>query len=260
MALSASVPLVDVVILTWNDGGLLDVAVASALESEGVDVRVWVVDNGSDPPAMVADDSRVALVRNAANRGVARGRNQGAAAGDAPLVCFLDSDARLHPATLRSLADELASDHVGLAAPVITSMSPRSSAGRAPSLARKVARALNLTSVYAGTPHPRDAVSWPVEFAIGACQLVRRTAFEGVGGLDESYFYGPEDVDLCLRIRAAGWRIVQVAAARCDHPARRRFRKVLTVRGFQHGLAVLRHLWRHRGHRSSSRAWEPSTS
>jgi GT2 family glycosyltransferase len=252
--------VVDVVILTWNDGPLLERAVASALGSQAVDVRVWVVDNGSEPPAATADDPRVAVIRNEVNRGVARARNQGAAAGDAPLVCFLDSDARLHPTALRALADALASDGVGLAAPVISSMDPRASAGRAPSLARKAARALSLTSRYAGTPHPAEAASWAVDFAIGACQLIRRSAFEAVGGLDESYFYGPEDVDLCLRLAQAGWTIVLVGAAHCDHPARRRFRKVLTRRGMQHAVAVARHLWRHRHHRSSRGAWQPSTS
>ena len=91
-----------------------------------------------------------------------------------------------------------------------------------------------------------EAATWSVDFAIGACQLMRRVAFEGVGGLDESYFYGPEDVDFCLRLRDAGWEIVQAGDARCIHPPRRRNRKVLTRRGVAHGWAVVRHLARHR--------------
>ena len=57
-------PEVDVVILTWNDGPLLDAAVDSALVSQGVDVRVFVVDNGSDPPATVvaSDEHTVAFL------------------------------------------------------------------------------------------------------------------------------------------------------------------------------------------------------
>ena len=99
--------MIDVVILTWNDGPMLDTAVQSALTSRDVDVRVIVVDNGSDPPAAVPADSRVTLVINTENRGVAAGRNQGARLGDAPLVCFLDSDARLHPDTLSHLVSAL---------------------------------------------------------------------------------------------------------------------------------------------------------
>jgi GT2 family glycosyltransferase len=85
-----------------------------------------------------------------------------------------------------------------------------------------------------------------VDFAIGACQLFRRSAWEEVGGIDESYFYGPEDVDFCLRLRRRNFRIVQVADALCDHPPRRRNRRLLTIRGLRHAGAVTRYLIRRR--------------
>src|SRR6188474_461541 len=97
--MNATRPTVDVVILSWNDAELLDVAVASALASKDVAVEVVVVDNGSDVvPVLPAGRTR--LVRNEVNRGVAAGRNQGVAAGSAPFVLLLDSDARLEPDAL----------------------------------------------------------------------------------------------------------------------------------------------------------------
>lgn len=247
-------PLVDVVVLTWNDGELLGAAVDSALASEGVEVRVHVIDNGSEPRATVRPDPRVTLARNDANRGVAPARNQGAAAGRAPYILFLDSDARLRPGTLGALVGPLeASSAVALTAPVFAGQAPEQSAGRAPSLADKARRLLDLRSDYRPMrpadrgPGTADAgSSWEVDFAIGACQLVRRVAFDALGGFDESYFYGPEDVDLCLRLRESGFRVVQVGAAECEHPPRRRNRRLATKRGVQHASAVVRHLWRHR--------------
>jgi len=237
---------VDVVILTWNDGELLAGAIESALDSEGVDVRVVVVDNGSDPLAVVPCDRGVTLIRNPANVGVAAGRNHGAAVAAAPYVCFLDSDARLLPRTLAGLVEALeSSPDVALAAPVFRGQQPEASAGRAPTLAVKALRVLGLRDTYRPVPH--RGPSWDVDFAIGACQLVRRERFEAVGGFDQAYFYGPEDVDLCLRLRRAGSRVLQVGPAACDHPARRRNRGLLTRRGLQHARAVARHLWRHRG-------------
>lgn len=237
---------VDVVILTWNDGELLNQAIESALASEGVDVRVIVVDNGSDPGAVVPCDRGLSLIRNPVNVGVAPGRNQGAAVAGAPYVCFLDSDARLLPDTLARLVEALeTSPGAALAAPVFSGQRPEASAGRAPTLTVKALRVLGLRDTYQAMPHPGP--SWDVDFAIGACQLVRRDSFVAVGGFDESYFYGPEDVDLCLRLREAGSRVVQVGPARCDHPPRRRNRGLFTRRGLQHALAVTRHLWRHRG-------------
>ncbi|MFN8050905.1 MAG: glycosyltransferase family 2 protein [Acidimicrobiales bacterium] len=238
-----TVPVVDVVILTWNDGPRLERAVESALGSTGVDVRVVVVDNGSDEPVTVP--AGVALVRNDENRGVAAARNQGARLGSAPYLLLLDSDAELRPDCLARLVAELGDDGVAMAAPVFVDQRPTDSAGAAPTFRVKAERALNRRDGYEPTGDT-TAPSWDVDFAIGACQLVRRSAWDAVGGLDETYFYGPEDVDFCLRLGAAGHRIRQVAAAACLHPPRRRHRNLMTVRGAQHGVNVVRHLWRHR--------------
>ncbi len=232
-------------ILTWNDGALLDRAVESALSARSL-ASITIVDNGSEPPAQVVDDPRIRLLRNETNQGVARGRNQGARVGSAPFVCLLDSDAELGPGSLDRLADALeAHASVALVAPVFLDQQAEASGGRAPTLLRKVSRAMGLTTHY-GTMRPDGAVMWDVEFAIGACQLVRREAFDAVGGLDESYFYGPEDVDFCLRLRETGWRVVQVAGPKVHHPARRRNRRAFTARGLRHGASVLRYLWRRR--------------
>ena len=74
-----------------------------------------------------------------------------------------------------------------------------------------------------------------------------RSVFDEVGGLDETIFYGPEDVDFCLRVKAAGHRVVQVGGVEVRHPPRRANRKPLTARGLKHGITIVRHLWRHRG-------------
>jgi GT2 family glycosyltransferase len=242
---SLPAPAVDVVILTWNDAALLDAAVASTREQDGVDVTVIVVDNGSEPPARTGPD--VTLRRSDTNLGVGGGRNLGTRAGSAPYVCLLDSDARLRPQALRRLlAPLLTDDTIGLTAPVFSGQPPEASAGRAPTLRRKLARVLNRTDRYESTPAQGSASWWDVDFAIGACQVFRRDAFTAVGGIDESARFGPEDVDFCLRVREAGWRVVQVDGPACDHPPRRNSRRLLTRRGVDHAAAFARHWWRHR--------------
>jgi N-acetylglucosaminyl-diphospho-decaprenol L-rhamnosyltransferase len=243
-------PQIDVVVITWNDDpAVLGAAIASAQASAGVDVQVVVVDNGSSPAVTVPDG--VALLRNNTNLGVSRARNQGVRSGTAPLVCLLDSDARLLPDTLRALVAQVQGDVV-LAAPVFTDQPPEASGGRAPGMARKLLRVSGVTSAYGGM-RPDGAQTWPVDFAIGACQLFRRDAFESAGGLDETYFYGPEDVDFCLRLRAGGGVVVQTATTTCHHPPRRRNRRVLSRSGLRHGVAVLRYLWRRRGIEAGAR-------
>jgi len=247
------VTAVDVVVLTWNDDpAMLDVALDSALEQQSCAVRLFVVDNGSAPPAVVADE-RAQVLRQDENLGVGGGRNVGARAGAAPFVCFLDSDARLHDGALAALLAPMVADPaVGLTAPVFTGQRPEASGGRPPTLRRKMARALNRTDLYEPTPGQGVGTSWDVDFAIGACQVFRREAFDVVGGLDESASFGPEDVDFCLRIRQAGWRVLQVASGGCDHPPRRAFKGLASARGLRHSAAVVRHLWRHRARSSAA--------
>ena len=245
-------PDVDVVILTWNDGELLATAVDSALHSEDVGVAVVVVDNGSDPPAAVPQPG-VELVRSETNLGVAPGRNLGAAKGSAPFLCLLDSDAELSPRSLRALLDAHDDPTVGVSVPVFRDQAPEASGGVAPTFSVKLARGLGLRSTYRSAARDQEAHVWDVDFGIGACQVIRRSVFDEVGGLDGSIFYGPEDVDFCLRVRAAGHRVVQVAGADVRHPPRRAFRQPFTRRGLQHGVAILRHLWRHRGGRNAAK-------
>jgi N-acetylglucosaminyl-diphospho-decaprenol L-rhamnosyltransferase len=234
-------PEVDVVILTRDDGAALDEAVSSALGSLGIDVRVWVIDNGSQPPARVVDDPRVKLYRNQKDLGVAAGRNQGVRVGKAPFVCLLDSEARLHPNTLLTLAGALEDDpKLGLVGPVFDGQEPEATAGTAPTLLRLVAR------VRTRAPSPtgdRREVDW----LSGACQVFGREGFNYVGGFDEWYFYGPESVDFCLRIREAGLRAEQLTTAHCafePRPRRSRAGASRRVR-WSHTLVVAaRHLVR----------------
>lgn len=248
---AGSQPEVDVVVLTWNDGPLLDTAVRSVLRSQDVQAHLVVVDNGSEPPAVVPTDPRVELIRSETNLGVAPGRNLGATKGSAPFLCLLDSDAELAPRSLRVLLDALADPSAGVAVPVFRDQQPEASAGRAPTFLVKLARGLGRRSSYEAVDRAPGADVWDVDFGIGACQMIRRAVFDEVGGLDGTIFYGPEDVDFCLRVREAGHRVVQVATADVRHPPRRAFRQPLTRRGLQHGWTIVRHLWRHRGSRGS---------
>jgi GT2 family glycosyltransferase len=57
----------------------------------------------------------------------------------------------------------------------------------------------------------------PDEFLQGAALLVRRSAFEQLGGFDESFFMYGEDADLCARLRDSGWGVELCDSARFIH-------------------------------------------
>ena len=79
-----------------------------------------------------------------------------------------------------------------------------------------------------------------VDWVSGACMLIRRAAFEAVGGFDERYFLYWEDADLCRRLRARGHEIRYVPAAAAVHVVgtSSRTAKAASIRAF-HDSAYL---------------------
>jgi N-acetylglucosaminyl-diphospho-decaprenol L-rhamnosyltransferase len=62
-----------------------------------------------------------------------------------------------------------------------------------------------------------STVPFDADWLQGSCLLIRRQAFEAVGGFDETFFLYMEDADLCERIHQQGWRIVYLPQAEVHH-------------------------------------------
>ena len=102
---------------------------------------------------------------------------------------------------------------VGLCGPKLTGADGelQLSCRRFPTLIDKLARCLPSAAARKVT-RTVEMADWDhqtireVDYVIGACQVIRRRALHEVGLFDERIFYGPEDIDLCLRLQQAGWR------------------------------------------------------
>jgi GT2 family glycosyltransferase len=161
---------------------------------------------------------------NESNRGFAVAVNQAARMARGRHLLLLNPDARPLPGCVSRLAAELdAHPEVALAGPQLLgpdgALQP--SAWPAPGLLTLAYDALLLHNLM---PRSRlRLVSAPdrepvdVECLSGACLLVRRSAFEVLGGLDERFFIYYEDTDLAVRARAAGHRVRLVPAAQALH-------------------------------------------
>jgi len=83
-----------------------------------------------------------------------------------------------------------------------------------------------------------------IDFAIGACLLVRRPVIDKVGILDENLFFYNDDLDWCMRIRKAGFKIYYIPDAEVVHyggySSKRVFNRRLFVEGFKGGLYFCR--------------------
>jgi GT2 family glycosyltransferase len=253
-------PEVSAVVLTWNSAIHIPRALA-ALQRQAQDVptEIIVVDNGSadgspDLARTCAPDAQI--VRSASNLGVARARNRGMAQARGRFILLLDIDTEMHPASLATLVGFLAAHPtVGVAGPRLVSPdgTTQFSCRRFPTLQGKLLRQLP-QRVQARFPlvadeelhHIDRSVAQPVDYVIGACQLIRRATLDAVGPLDERMFYGPEDVDFCLRVRSAGWDVYYVPSAVVTHAEQRITRRQPGLITLRHGFALAYYFWKHR--------------
>ncbi|HZG92257.1 MAG TPA: mycofactocin biosynthesis glycosyltransferase MftF, partial [Pseudonocardia sp.] len=177
-------------------------------------LRVIVVDDGSADPAAVravAAEAGAEVLRRDRSGGPAAARNAGLAAAATPLVAFLDSDVVPEPGWLDPLLVALADPAVALAAPRIVALPPVTGwLGRY----EAVRSSLDLG------PDPALVVPRTrVAYVPSAALLVRRAA---VGDGFAEHMHVAEDVDLVLRLHAAGWRLRYQPSARVAHDHRTR--------------------------------------
>ncbi len=189
-------------------------------------VNTFVVDNAStDGTVDAIRDLDVPLTRLAENIGFAAACNLGASLGDACWLLLLNPDASITPDDVDRLVRVMADDpSVGAVAPLLQNPdgSIQHSQGAAPSAWHALSVALLLHRRWPkldGFIHNQSAyrARRPVDWALGACILIRRDVFEELGGLDDRYFLYGEDVDFCIRVRKAGYSVLFEPAARASH-------------------------------------------
>ena len=207
--------LVDVVVVAHESRRHLRACTAPLADL--ADVTVTVVDNAStDGGAGPLAGLDVELFELPENRGFAAGCNIGWRAGTSPYVLLLNPDVRIEEHAVRRLVRALDEhrDAAGVGPMILGSdRATELSQGRFPSLPRTYARAFFLHRLLPAASWSdmfvRDEVAYArpgrCDWATGACLLLRRTALEQVGGLDERFFLYCEDVDLCFRLRRVGW-------------------------------------------------------
>ena len=220
----------DICIVSWRARDLLRACLRSVVGSpEAADIIV--VDNASADGTVEmlrADFPTVRLIANEENRSFAAGNNQAIRAARSPFLLLLNPDTEVQPGALRALVDVFAEEpRVGAAAAqlILPNGSIQRSCRSFPEPGPILCDALGFARLF-----PRSRIFgryrmryWDyntrreVDQPMASALALRRAALDEVGLFDEGFPLYFNDVDLCYRLRQAGWRVVFEPTARVRH-------------------------------------------
>ena len=250
---------VSVVIVAFNTRPDLLRCLASLEAHVTLPLEVVVVDNGSGDGS--ADAVRRAhpaarVIENGSNLGFAAACNRGLGEARGPYCLLLNSDAEVTAGAVDALAavlDDRAD--VGIVGPRTVGADGGPQVSFGPDLTpvsewrqRRLVRALRegrpeaVREVEAMCAREQEP-AW----VSGACLLARKSALDAVGGLDERFFLYEEDVDLCLRVRQAGGRILYTPRAVVMHHLGRSMETIPALSRLEYDRSHLRFYAKHRG-------------
>ena len=225
-AVAAAAPAVTIVIPAFNQCELTRQCLLAVQKNtpEG-QFEVVVVDNSStdgtaDLLKAEAGAGRLRAVVNSENLGFAQACNQGAQAARSEYILFLNNDTEVQPGWLDALVS-LADADPTVAAVGSKLLFPNGTLQHAGVAIGEVPGRdpfLPVHTFYKAEADLAEANQRRIYQALtAACLLVRKSAFEAVGGFDEGFWNGYEDVDLCLRLQEQGWLMVYEPASVVIH-------------------------------------------
>jgi len=223
---------ISVIILTFDSEQNIERCISSIVNSKTMnEYEIIVIDNASNDNTINLIKKafpQVHLIQNTSNKGVAPARNQGLDNSTGDYILFLDDDAYLLPETLELLASYLNNNSkCGIVGPQMLNpdQTLQFNALPIPSVSIKLKRIVQRIFHIKAKPYYIEKIlntqNFEPGYLIGACQLIRKKVIEITGKLDEHIFYGPEDADLCLRVKKCGFQVVCVPQAKAIHAYRR---------------------------------------
>jgi len=230
--------------------------VDSILRHTSVPFELIIVDQGSPEPTVAwlksleAAHGNVQVTYNEGNVGISRGRNQGAKRSSAPFVVFTDNDVLVTEGWLRALVAVAEADAtIAACGPKI--LSPRGNVlvhSRCTSAVYRDGRVVEIGLEQNRQFQSADAevnVEEDVPWYPMTCILIRRAALLAVGGFDEAFIVGDEDVDLALAFQKSGYRLRYVPSATVEHGS---FKAGADTEGYSKIRLNVRHLVKSRRH------------
>ncbi|MEA2572735.1 MAG: hypothetical protein QOH93_33 [Chloroflexia bacterium] len=257
-------PDLSIVILSWNVRDLLAACLRSLPEAAASwweRTEVLVVDNASTDGSaeMVRRDfPNVRLIALSRNLGFSSGNNAGIKVAQGKYVLLLNPDTVALPGSIATLADYMESHETsGIVGPRLLNPDGtlQPSRRRFSTLLTGLVESTPLQRWLGNLPGIRrfymqdtpEAQTQQVDWVSGAALLCRREALEQAGLFDPGYFMFSEEVDLCKRVKGAGWEIAYVPQAEIVHYGGQSTDQAVAARHVNFNTSKVRYFRLHEG-------------
>jgi hypothetical protein len=217
---------VSVIILNWNGLHLLEQCLPSVVASTYSDLEIILADNASTdggPDWVAAVYPSIRIVRHPENWGFCRGNNEAVPHATGDYIVFLNNDVEVTPDWLQPLVDRMdADDTVGAVQPKLLDRETRrlfEYAGGAGGFLDGLGYPFTRGRIFFTLEEDRGQYddSTRIFWATGAAIMMRRSALDVVGLLDEEFEFHMEEIDLCWRLARAGYEIRVEPASQVYH-------------------------------------------
>ncbi len=217
---------VAIVILNFNGVEHLQTFLPSVLQTSYAGAKIWVADNGSTDESLDILKNQfpeVGLIEMPENLGFAGGYNAALEKIDSPYLVLLNSDVEVKKNWLEPLMEEMEKDpSLGICQPKILAYQRKDSfehAGAAGGIIDTLGyplcrgRVFETIEVDQGQYDQAQEVFW----ASGCALLIRTDLYKKLGGLDADYFAHMEEIDLCWRVKRAGYKVMSFPQSTVYH-------------------------------------------
>jgi len=251
-----------IIIVSWNVcEELLECLRSIEKNRPSQDFEIIVVDNASTDgiaDAIKSEFPEIRLVINTENRGFAAANNQGIEKAQGEHIFFLNPDTIVHPCSLDGLIKFMDDNNdVGACGPKLLNSDGtiQPSVRRFPTFRAALYRhtAFRYLHLFRGQYNKWLMKDFKcdrrldVEQLMGAALMVRRSIIDQLGSMDETFFMYYEEVDLCYRIKQAGWRIVYVPESEITHLGGRSAGQIPSDKRIMAMASLLKFFRKHRG-------------
>lgn len=202
-------------------------------------LKLILTQNAADAVPLAAAGE---IIVNGSPKGFGANHNSAFAGCGTPFYCVANPDVRLSTDPFPALLQALQAPNSGVVGPRVCDPEGRieDSVRRFPTVGGLVRKLLVGAK---GPDYPVGQGPREVDWVAGMFMLFRSDAFRAVGGFDERFFLYYEDVDVCRRLLARGYRCLFQPEALVTHDARRASRRDLRLMGI-HAASAARYLTR----------------